>query len=138
MEYPQPEMGTNNDVLGARIGAAVIDFILLAIIGGALGFALGSAGATIGNLLGLVIWLAYYIYFEANYGQTIGKMALNIVVVTEDGGQVDYEKAVLRNVLRIVDAFPFLYLVGIVVIVLSDENQRLGDIVADTLVVRSR
>jgi uncharacterized RDD family membrane protein YckC len=64
-------------------------------------------------------------------------MALDIVVVTEDGGAIDYKPAAIRTVLRIVDALPFLYVLGLVLIVVTDRNQRLGDIVADTVVVRT-
>jgi uncharacterized RDD family membrane protein YckC len=43
----------------------------------------------------------------------------------------------LRNVLRIVDFLPVLYLVGLVTVAVSQRNQRLGDLAAGTLVVRA-
>lgn len=71
------------------------------------------------------------------YGQTLGKMALCLVVVTEDGGAIDYKPAAVRTLLRIVDVLPFLYVVGFVVILVTGRTQRLGDIVAVTVVVRA-
>ena len=93
--------------------------------------------AALGGLLGLVITFGYYIYLEGNYGQTIGKMALGIVVVTEAGDHIEYREATIRTVLRIVDVLPFLYLVGFIVVLITDRKQRIGDLVADTVVVRA-
>jgi uncharacterized RDD family membrane protein YckC len=130
-------MGTEGGVIWRRIVAVIIDIILIGIVTSALGGLLGSSRVTtIGSLLALVISFGYYIYLEGNYGQTIGKMALDIVVVTDAGEAIDYREAAIRTVLRIVDALPVFYLIGIIVIFLTDRNQRLGDLVADTVVVR--
>lgn len=136
-QRPQPALGTEGDVIWRRIVAVIIDIILIGIVTSALGGLLGSSRvATTGGLIALLISFGYYIYLEGNYGQTIGKMALGIVVVTDDGEPIDYREAAIRTVMRIVDALPVLYLVGIIVIVVTDRNQRLGDLVADTVVVR--
>lgn len=75
----------------------------------------------------------YRTFFEATYGQTFGKKAVGIVVIKEDGEPCDWSASVSRNVVRVIDSFLF-YLVGIVVIVLTEDDQRLGDIVASTIV----
>lgn len=138
-ERPQPMMDTEGDVILRRVGAIIIDVILIGMITAVLGGILAQARlAALASLIGLLVGFGYYIYLEGNYGQTIGKMALGIVVVTEGGAPVDYKPAAIRTILRIVDALPFLYLVGIVLIFVTDRNQRLGDIVADTVVVRVR
>lgn len=137
-ERPQPELGTEGDVVWRRAVAVIIDIVLIAIVNGAISGVLSRAGlAVLGGVVALAISFGYYIYLEGNYGQTIGKMALGVVVVTEDGGPIDYRPAAIRTVLRIVDILPFLYLVGIVAVLLTDREQRLGDIVADTVVVRA-
>lgn len=136
---PQPAVGTEGDVVWRRAVAVIIDIILIGIVTSIIGGILGrSRLAAVGGLLALLISFGYYIYLEGSYGQTIGKMALGIVVVTEDGEPIAYRAAAIRTILRIVDALPALYLIGIIVIVLTDRNQRLGDIVADTVVVRTR
>jgi len=91
----------------------------------------------LGNLFGLLIGFGYYIYLEGQYGQTIGKMALDIVVVTEDGDPIEYGPAAVRTLLRIVDVLPAFYLIGFVAVLVTDRKQRLGDIIADTVVVRA-
>lgn len=136
-QRPQPAMGTEGGVIWRRIVAVIIDILLIGIVSSALGGLLGTSRvATLGGVLALVISFGYYIYLEGNYGQTIGKMALGIVVVTEDGEAIDYREAAIRTILRIVDALPVFYLIGIIVIFLTDRKQRLGDLVADTVVVR--
>lgn len=57
------------------------------------------------------------------------------VVVKADGSDCDYAASLVRNVLRVVDALPTLYIIGLVVIFFSDEGQRVGDIAASTVVV---
>jgi uncharacterized RDD family membrane protein YckC len=133
-------MGTVGDTLGARIAAFVIDSVLIGVVFGLLGAILAVAGGRAGTLLAVVlapIGFLYFVYMEGAYGQTLGKMAMNIVVVKQDGSACDYVDSLIRNVLRIVDAFPFLYLLGIVVIAVTDEGQRVGDIAASTVVAKT-
>ncbi|WP_336359245.1 RDD family protein [Haladaptatus sp. ZSTT2] len=139
MKRPTPQLGTETDTLGARIVAWIIDAILMGLITGALVAPLnifGNARVTLGGSIGLLLTLAYFIYMEATYGQTFGKRLMKIVVVKEDGGPTDMEASLIRNVLRLVDNFPFIYLVGLLFIWFSDRDQRLGDMLADTVVVR--
>lgn len=138
MERPEPQMGTQNETLGKRIVAWVIDAVIIAVIVFAISTALGGLSTMGGSSFGLagLLAFAYFIYFEATYGQTLGKNVMNIVVVKVDGSDADWTASVVRNLLRIVDGFAF-YLVGIVVIFLTDDDQRLGDIVGDTVVVRT-
>jgi uncharacterized RDD family membrane protein YckC len=140
MERPRPRLGTETDTLVARIVAFLVDLILVVVASGILagGFSLlGRAGAALGALVSVVIGLGYFIYLEGTYGQTFGKRLMNIVVVTTDGGDVGYVEATLRHLLRIVDNFPFFYIVGFVAIFLTERNQRVGDLVAGTVVVRT-
>jgi hypothetical protein len=60
--------------------------------------------------------------------------------VRVDGSPVTFFTSAIRNVLRLVDILPFVapYLVGIVTILATRRNQRLGDVAAGTLVVRER
>ena len=137
-ERPQPEMNTEGDLVWRRAVAVIIDIILIGIATSVIGGILVQARlAVLTGLAGLIISFGYYIYLEGSYGQTIGKMALGIVVVTESGNPIDYKPATIRTVLRIIDVLPFLYLVGIIVVLITDRKQRIGDIVADTVVVRA-
>jgi uncharacterized RDD family membrane protein YckC len=140
LDRPGPRLGTETETLGARVVAFLIDLVLVAVVTGVLagGFSLlGRAGAALGGLVALVVGLGYFIYLEGTYGQTLGKRLMSVVVVTDDGHDIGYVEATLRHLLRIVDNLPFLYIVGFVAIFLTERNQRVGDLVAGTVVVRA-
>jgi uncharacterized RDD family membrane protein YckC len=85
----------------------------------------------------MVLWMAYMTLMEGKYGASLGKRATGLLVLTEDGLPIDLEAALIRNVLRFLDAFPYVvpYLVGIIVVNRSPSKQRFGDRVAETIVV---
>ncbi len=126
-----------------RAIAVIIDGILLMIVGYALAQVMGGATATGFELQGgpafifFGIALAYYIVMEAVTGQTLGKMAMKLKVVKKDGAKIDWQAAIVRNLLRIIDGFLF-YLVGAIVVWVSKNKQRLGDMAANTIVVTSK
>lgn len=86
-------------------------------------------------LLFCVLYLAYASAFDGFWGHTFGKALLGIAVIREeDGGVPGPGRAALR-------AAMFLFvdmLAGIFMILASPKRQRLGDVVANTLVVRTR
>jgi len=141
--------------LGSRIVAGIIDYIIIGIVAAILAIFLlipwvmtgprtmGTFGpAWIGGVFGMagvmwVLWLIYFTYFEGTSGQTIGKSLIHIRVVKEDGSRCDLGSALVRNILRIVDHLPFLYLLGIMLIAATDNKQRLGDMLAKTIVIKA-
>jgi uncharacterized RDD family membrane protein YckC len=60
---------------------------------------------------------------------------LGLRVVNEDGGSIDWQASIVRNLLRIVDGL-FIYLVGAILVWTSDKKQRLGDRLAKTIVIK--
>src|SRR5207244_5481193 len=70
--------------------------------------------------------------------RTRGKLVNGLRVVRIDGSPVTFFTSAVRNVLRLVDILPGMYLVGIAAILVTRQNQRLGDVAAGTLVVRER
>jgi uncharacterized RDD family membrane protein YckC len=81
----------------------------------------------------------YHIYLEySKGGMTVGKRALGIHVISEDGLPIDFWQALVRNLLRIVDFLSPVYLLGGSIALGNRRYQRLGDLVAGTLVVRKR
>jgi uncharacterized RDD family membrane protein YckC len=81
--------------------------------------------------------LAYYVGTEATMFATPGKLALDLRIASADSSPLSFGRIVLRNVLRIVDGLPFLYLVGIITIAASKRDQRVGDMAAQTIVIRA-
>jgi uncharacterized RDD family membrane protein YckC len=86
------------------------------------------------------LWSGYFVLFEWWWaGQTPGKRWLRLRVIREDGRPVTFWEAAARNVVRIVDMEPApFYSVGLVSVFVSSRDQRLGDLVAGTVVVRER
>jgi uncharacterized RDD family membrane protein YckC len=85
------------------------------------------------------IGLVYFTVTEGLLGATVGKFAAGIRVVREDGTKLDVLHALIRNILRVVDALPYLipYLLGAILVWTSSKKQRLGDRVAKTVVVEA-
>jgi uncharacterized RDD family membrane protein YckC len=86
----------------------------------------------------LVDW-GYGIALETAWsGQTVGKRVMGLRVIQQSGVRIGFYHAALRNLARPVDRLPFFYLVGGVTALLSGPQQRLGDMLAGTIVVRER
>ena len=118
--------------------------ILMLFLGVSLGLslvfaALPDLASAFGFVLYFVLDWGYGLAFETAWaGQTPGKRALGLRVLQESGVRVRFEQALLRNLARALDGFPFFYGVGGLVALLSPRQQRLGYLLAGTLVVRER
>ncbi len=134
------------NVTGRRVVATLVDVVLFTILLIVMSALFGTSTAGDGGvsfqltglpfLIYLLITILYYIILEGTVGQTVGKMLLGIQVVREGTGQTPGMGAsTIRTLLRIIDGF-FFYLVALIVVLVSGKNQRLGDMVANTLVVR--
>jgi uncharacterized RDD family membrane protein YckC len=89
-------------------------------------------------LAGFIISVGYGIACEWFWrGQTLGKRLLRLRVVDEQGLRLQFSQVVIRNLLRVVDSIPLLYMVGGLSCLISGKSQRLGDIAASTIVVRN-
>ena len=128
--------------IGLRLVATVIDAVVLFVLIWIVGMATGnqtSDGVSIQGptaVVPLAIWFLYYVAMEATTGATLGKMAVGLRVVNEDGSApIGWGASLVRNVLRIVDGF-FVYVVGAILVMTSAKKQRLGDRVAHTIVVK--
>ena len=95
--------------------------------------------AAIFFLLLFLLYSGYYALFEIFWnGQTPGKRLVRIRVIGDSGRPITVYEAVARNLLRLVDQMPGLYVVGIISVFLTARNKRLGDIVAGTVVVHEK
>jgi len=91
-------------------------------------------------ILFFLIWAGYFAIFETVWhGQTPGKRLLKLRVIREDGRPVTIWEASARNLIRLFDMMPFpFYSIGLVSVFVSSRDQRIGDFVAGTVVVRER
>lgn len=140
------EIELNLAGLGSRIAASIIDVLILGLLlvlaaFGVFGLVdrMGSPllAIGIGWLVGLLLTIGYFVAFEVfNEGRTPGKTMFSIRVLGIDGEPVEFGPSVVRNLLRLVDVFPALPVLGAISILVSERNQRLGDLAARTIVVR--
>lgn len=79
--------------------------------------------------------LIAYSWLEGFYGLTPGKWIFKIRVVNEKQYYCGFWKALIRNIVRIVDAI-LGYLIGMIIIAYSEKWQRLGDKLAGTIVIK--
>lgn len=128
----------------ARFLAWLLDFTVIVVVMNVLLIAASllrflSAdwyGAAV-SIVFFAVSIGYGIALEWGWrGQTIGKKLLRLRVMDETGLPLGFRQVVLRNLLRVIDKFPFFYLVGGIVSVLSPKSQRLGDLASGTIVVR--
>jgi uncharacterized RDD family membrane protein YckC len=123
--------------------AVIIDGIILFIVFYVVALATGSASmqgysmTSAPALISFVIAFGYFIGMEATKGATLGKMAMGLKVVKQDGSPMDWQASIIRNLLRIIDGFAF-YLVAAILVWVTKSKQRLGDIAAHTVVVSSK
>lgn len=153
LEFPLAGVGSRSlaITLDSLIQAAIALVVL--IVGGLLGVGGGAVLQTLGlsgqtaavwaiaiTILSVFsAWYGYFAVFEIVWrGQTPGKRALGLRVISVSGRPMTPMQAILRNVLRIVDQLPALYAIGIISVLVSARNQRLGDIAAGTVVVREQ
>ncbi len=88
-------------------------------------------------ILYFIISIGYGIAMEWFWnGQSIGKKVFKLKVVDEEGLRLQFSQIVIRNLLRFVDSLPALYLIGGVTSIFNSKYQRIGDIVAGTVVMR--
>jgi uncharacterized RDD family membrane protein YckC len=138
----------------ARVLALVIDTLLLSLIGYVVNTVYGltvvasgwpltagssmafySTETTIGWFGLAVLGVLYFTIPEAMFGATPGKLFYRLRVVRLDGQPLGLRAVLIRNLVRIVDALPILYLVGGASVFATRGSQRLGDLAAGTTVV---
>ncbi len=132
--------------LGVRTGAAVIDVIViiagLIVITSIFGETTTTNGGVesevgpTGSWVFLLFALLYHLVPEALYGKTLGKLLLGLRVVDTAGNRLRFGPALGRNLLRAVDGLPIFYLVGFIAAAATKQRQRIGDMAANTLVIR--
>lgn len=90
-------------------------------------------------LIVMILDLAYYVVMEGTIGATVGKLVFGIRVRMADGSKASMGASLIRNLLRIVDAIPYLipYLLAAILVWTSPTKQRLGDRAAKTVVVKA-
>jgi uncharacterized RDD family membrane protein YckC len=138
--------------IGSRFLAVALDTLLqfgVYIVLGLIALLVSSFGVVgaFGKQWGIAILIfvafsvqfGYFALFETIWnGQTPGKRWTHLRVIQDSGRPINAYDSVLRNLLRIVDTLPSLYAIGIVTVLISRENKRVGDYAAGTVVVHEK
>jgi uncharacterized RDD family membrane protein YckC len=137
--------------VGSRILAFLIDAVVVVtgIVVGvtAVAFATSVSNAVLPDWLVVAMflvlipgwWFGYFTAMETLWrGRTLGKAALGLRVVTREGAPVRFRHAAIRTLLGTVDFALGSGFFAVVFVLFSRDNQRLGDMVAGTLVLRER
>lgn len=137
--------------VGSRGVALLIDgfviFIILMTFNMAVGLLLAAASGTVPGwvaitalfLVNFLVLFGYPVGFETlSRGRTPGKSAMGLRVVTVEGAPVAFRHAAIRAALGLVDFFTTLGVAAVLATLLSRRHQRLGDMVAGTVVLRER
>ncbi len=139
--------------LGSRAVALIVDTTILGIVIWVIALPFGAtalfsmsdfnhpplSGAAVLAIsaIGIIIWLLYFTYFEGTSGQTLGKRVMSIKVTKESGESLTFVDALIRTLCRIIDMLPTLYIIGIILILVTEKNQRIGDLAVHTIVVKA-
>jgi uncharacterized RDD family membrane protein YckC len=129
--------------VGRRFVAIFVDSIILLILSGPFAEIRHGDGYLQVDWTGRrmfwpsLIVIVYFVLLEGIAGATIGKFLTGIRVVNQDGTKLTWSASIVRNIARIVDAFPYVfpYLVAAMSVWVSPIQQRLGDRWANTVVV---
>jgi uncharacterized RDD family membrane protein YckC len=138
--------------IGSRSLALVLDtllqiagMILLGIVAGLIAYAgffpqIGKQWVyAILIFFAFLLQFGYFAFFETVWnGRTPGKRWTRLRVIRDSGRPIGAQDAILRNLMRIVDALPSLYAIGIITSLISPQNKRVGDYVAGTVVIHEK
>lgn len=134
--------------IGSRFLAQFVDMLVISVVlliitilaASVAGFFnAGTVAVLIELLFGFVLLAGYFLISEAAWnGQTLGKRAVRLRVVGDQGQPLTLSQSAIRNLVRVVDFLPVLYGVGVVTMFVNRRAKRLGDFAAGTLVVRDR
>ncbi len=141
LDYALADVGSRAAALAIDVAALASGLLLLTLAAGyaqRLGGIADALGTPLFVLGGFALAWGYFMLFEAlGGGRTPGKRAVGLRVVHTGGESLSLKGSALRNLLRVVDMQPLpTGLVGAVSILATRRAQRLGDVVAGTIVVR--
>src|SRR6185436_17591770 len=130
---------------GLQILTLLIVIVAFSVVANysSLGDQLTNAPKWVKAVMIVVVFLiisSYFVFFEWLWnGQTPGKRLLKLRVIREDGRPITFWEAAVRNLLRSFDMMPApFYSIGLISVFISLSDQRVGDMVAGTVVVRER
>ena len=124
-----------------RVGAKIIDGIILMVAAFVLGFLVNFlirhaiAGTILQQTISIVLSISYTVYFLGKYSATPGKMACGLKVVRPDGEKINYARACGRFFAEFLSSM--ILCIGYIIVAFDEEKRALHDRICDTRVVRT-
>ncbi|MEO7557304.1 MAG: RDD family protein [Acidimicrobiales bacterium] len=141
LDFERASVGSRALAQAIDVGVRFVGLLAVATVFGSVGAVQDQTTAVVVfSITGFLLLFAYPAFWEARYdGRTIGKRAMGLRVVTVDGAPVSFRHTSIRSLLAIVDfLLPPVGVVATWTVLLSRRNQRLGDVLAGTIVLRER
>ena len=146
LEYPLAGIGSRFLAMALdtliQSAAAILVILIFVFLALPLGMWVNTApiwAMAILILFGFLLQFGYFMLFEAIWnGQTPGKRVTRLRVIQDSGRPITVYQAISRNLMRIVDSLPTMYVTGIISMLVTRQNKRLGDLVAGTVVVHEK
>ncbi len=132
--YAQTPTGAvTNANFGYRLGAVVIDAVLLSIVNSIIGLILGNSAS---QVLSIIIGIGYFAYMEGELGATFGKRVLGLKVIDANSGQ---NLGIARGALRYIGRIPsaLVCLLGYFWMLWDKQSQTWHDKIATSLVIKT-
>lgn len=124
---------------GSRLVAAIIDSVILwlvsLVLGFVIGIVMGKNGASLNFILSIGVTIAYWVFYQASQGQTLGKKAMGIKVVDLAGNKPTIMTFFLREIIGKLISTIILF-IGYLMILWDTKKQGLHDKIAGTVVIR--
>ena len=133
-------MGIVGDASKSRLVAVFIDHLIAFALMIAVVAVVPERLPVVKAVFFFLIYLAYYVVLEALWSRTLGKYFQGLVVRKLNGGRCGWKAALIRGILRVVEVNPLLLggLPAGLVVIKTSRKQRLGDILAGTIVVSDK
>lgn len=133
-----------------RFAAKFLDGLIQGVVNGVVGFTMNLALLALSGTKGhgsfvivaftqvfqLALAAAYTTFFVGKFGATPGKMALNLKVVTPDGGNISYARALGRYFAEWLSGITLT--IGYLMSIWDDEKRTLHDRICDTRVIKNK
>jgi len=124
--------------------AHILDILIIVAFDVFISIGIGTALSLVDPAMAVIVvvfvyvfsFLAYFVLLEGLWnGQTLGKKAMGIRVRMADGLPLTFGAAIGRNIMRPADMFPGSYFMGLMAMFSTPKSQRIGDLIANTVVV---
>jgi len=127
------------NIIGQRVAAYFLDFLILSpimVISLIIAVYINSLIAiNVWSFFSFILIFTFFTFFTFLYGQTPGKMFMNIIILDENGNLPSLQKSILRSSSYFITSIPLLKLADIISIILNSKRRSIRDFAAGTIVV---